>query len=276
MSSSVAIGPSGHQVSIPIISSVIAPIWRKSACFDRLQHTFRQQLHSHSIPELITALDEALPIETTAATETALNIRGLVIEAATDINNLEPIAFLGRNGFNVDVEHPSPDKRPEGISYIRLRCCIQGSNIDKRICQPDFNFEFALALPQACRDNVKGDITSIFGHQPVGATITVNTKQSCMFKPKPQQSSSAPFSISWYGSSEILDNQDVFNKEFGSKTPQLLHTNPKTGEALETVSKLYRYADLCQFDIALELCRYDYVGSNNTIDSTLAVQEVCK
>ena len=228
MLSSVSIGPNGHWVSIPVISSVTAPIWTQFTCFDCLEHTLCQQIHSHSVPELITALDEALPIKTTAAMETALNMCGLVIEAAADINNLEHIVFLGRSGLPVDVKDPSPDKRPEGIPYIRLHCCIQGPAIDQRIHQPDYNFEFMLSLPQAPKDNATEEIVNICGYQTAvitttqtttNSTTTVTSKQSHMFKPKSQSSSGAPFSVSWYRDVNFLNDQAVFNKEFGSKTP---------------------------------------------------------
>ena len=74
----------------------------------------------------------------------------------------------------------------------------------------------------------------------------------------------------------FLDDEEVFAKEFGTDKPPILHTNPETGDKTETLQMLHEYANLCQFDVALALCRYNYVRSTNVIDSTLAVQEVCK
>lgn len=278
---SVAIGPSGHRITIPVIAAVIDPIWKKSACFDRLEHTLRQQLHSHSVAEIITALDESLPIDTTVATENALSTRNKIIDGATKIANLEPVAFLGKDEAGIDVEDPAVDKRPEDISYIRLRCRLEGRAQDSQIQQPPLHFEFSLALPQSRRDTSTGVVETMFGqlnsHSSATAAPTINTpsKQSRLFKAV-QRNNTPKYTVSWYGDASFLDDEEVFAKEFGTDNPPILHTNPRTGDKTETLQTLHEYASLCQFDVALALCRYDYVGSTNVIDSTLAVQEVCK
>ena len=57
----------------------------KSACFDKLESTLHNQLTSHAIPDIITAINEVLPIEVSAAIESATNVRSKIISAATKV-----------------------------------------------------------------------------------------------------------------------------------------------------------------------------------------------
>ena len=277
MISSLTIGQHGHRIPITTIAPVTEPIWKKSACFDKLESTLKNQLTTHQIPDIISALDEALPIEVTAAIELATNVRSKVIAAATKVENLEPIAFLDSNEDIIEVPDADVAKRPEDITFILLACRLQGRKFDKRITQADFHMQFALALPQYRRDTATGTIESIFNTQ---SNTSSASKQSRLFQPSKTTNSTGTtmnaVTTSWYGRADILDTQGAFDAEFGTSTPSLLHAKPKSGDVQEMQQSLHRYADLCQFDVAMSLCRCDYVGSNNAIDSILAVQEVCK
>ena len=279
MISSLSIGQHGHRIPITTIAPVTEPIWKKSACFDKLESTLKNQLATHAIPDIISALDEVLPIEVSAAIESATNVKSKIIAAATRVENLEPVTFLDAAGTPMDVSDADISKRPEHIAFIQLTCRLQGNLIDKRVTQPDLHFGFALALPQYRKNNLTGAVESIFHQNPGSPPVS---KQSRLFKPSQPStsttntSSQSGFTTSWYGRADLLDTQEAFDLEFMSTTPPLLHADPKTGSAVEVHDILHRYADLCQFEVAMSLCRCDYVGSNSAIDSILAVQEVCK
>ena len=279
MISSLSIGQHGHRIPITTIAPVTEPIWKKSACFDKLESTLKNQLATHAIPDIISALDEVLPIEVSAAIESATNVKSKIIAAATKVINLEPLTFLDAAGSPLDVPDADITKRPEHITFIQLTCRLQGKLIDKRINQPDLHFDFALALPQYRKNNQTGVVESIFQKNSASPSAS---KQSRLFKTSQPSTSTTTtsslngFTTSWYGRADLLDTQEAFDLEFTSTTPPLLHADPKTGSAAEVHDILHRYADLCQFDVAMSLCRCDYVGSNNAIDSILAVQEVCK
>lgn len=288
MTSTASIGTSGHRISIPVIAPVTAPIWRKSACYERLEQALLQQQGSYSPSELIAVLNDVLPIDTTMASEQALLLRSEVNAAVTAVINLEPVCFLDSSGDEIEVEHPDIDKRPEGICYIRLMCRVQGSQLHKAIRQRDLELEFCLALPQSKRDTWTGIIQPLFHPHPHSKSSNANatnnaatlasstsSKQSRLFKPK-QSASSSHTTTSWYGRADFLDSQHAFEEEFGTSQPPLLHQDPILGNVAEVFKVIQDYGQNCQLDTALELCKYDYVGSKNAVDSTLAVQEVCK
>lgn len=273
MISTLTIGQSGRRIPISTIADVTAPVWRKGACFDKLANTLRNQTQSYPIADLLTALEEALPIETTPAVEEATAVQQRATAAVMDINNLEPICFLDGEGNQVQVKSPDISDRPSGLTYIRLNCCIKGSDVDTRIKQPPLDIQFCLKLPQSIRDSAGVVIKLSDASNSTSASATSNAKQSRLFA---DSASTSGGTTSWHGSADVLDNAETFKAEFGTGFPLLLNANPKDGDHQEPNLALRHFAERCMFDVVLELCQSDYVGSNNVTDSTLAVQEVCK
>ena len=68
-----------------------------------------------------------------------------------DVSNLEPLAFLTSSGkiTHVDDVNSLAD-RPTDISFIRLRCVLDGSKLDQRVDNAaPLSFHFCLRLPQS-------------------------------------------------------------------------------------------------------------------------------
>ena len=280
---------------------ITQPVWEKSACFSRLSTALRRQLGSHSVSDLITAASSHLPIETTAAFEEATCIQDKVKNAVTRLDFLEPLGFLDASGAPISVTSSDLEDRPAGVSFVRLNSCIHGKLIDDRIVQDKLEVTICLKLPQSSRNASSGIITPIsaqgtlvvkveyapekkrstlFGSMTSGGTPTEivevsNTRKNRLFAAKNDTSDTT---ISWFGDPDFLDDNHVFVKEFGTLCPQIFPSQPnlsfedKQDGAMQAIQV---YAEKCMFDVFLELCRTDYVGSDDAVDNSLAIQEVC-
>ena len=293
----LSIGKDSHRIPITKMVCITSPSWEKQACFNRLTAALRGQLNSHSVTDLVTATAEYLPIETTAAFEEAMTVERRIENAATDVNHLDPVAFLDSNGKVVEISGTEPADRPADIRYVRLTCTISGTNIDDRITQGKFSTDFCLKLPQSRRNIHTGEITALTATTPAH-TVTTPKKKSSLFRtskdvlatvfdittPKKNRlfskfTSSSDEVTSWFGNPDLLDDADVFAREFGTSTPQLFPPQPVTTHTSDSTNSAYdglhRYAQKCMFDVFLHTCQIDYVGSGKGVDSILAVQEVC-
>ena len=78
----------------------------------------------------------------------------------------------------------------------------------------------------------------------------------------------------YYGGLSFLDSQADFDLTFGALL-YILQENPTHNNTESTSSLLQDYSEKCKLDIFMNLCMWDYVG-NNTVDTTLNVQEICR
>ena len=73
----------------------------------------------------------------------------------------------------------------------------------------------------------------------------------------------------------FLDDQESFASVFGNK-PQLLGSDPSRLDTRDIGDKLRSYADKCMFNIFLNICREDYVGTDDGTSDSKMVYEICK
>ena len=97
----------------------------------------------------MTALSNAIPTETAAAYEGARTVSKVVEGAVTKADYLDGIVFLDVKGNPMTAFSKVAAKRPEDIMYLKVLCSLYGPEIDKRILQDTFEFQFCLKLPQA-------------------------------------------------------------------------------------------------------------------------------
>lgn len=190
---SLSIGQNGHKVSITKIPPISAPIWKKSASFEKLCITLKNQKQSHPIADLVTALESVLPIEITPALEEATFIQHNVIQESTKIENLKPLNFLSAGGFKINVTDPDVKKCPSGVTYVRLNCYIHSCGVDKSITQPPFDLQFCLMLPQSSRDSTTGVVTLFSPKKtPKASSQSSALFRSSTFTPSPGSTGAIP------------------------------------------------------------------------------------
>ena len=93
----------------------------KSAYFESLSSTIREQMDAHSTADLISIISQEMPIDVTAVFIEATKIKNSMISSITDIGSLTGISFLLGHGSKFKILVSCADKdRIEDLSYIKL------------------------------------------------------------------------------------------------------------------------------------------------------------
>ena len=75
-------------------------------------------------------------------------------------------------------------------------------------------------------------------------------------------------------SATFLDDQVSSVSMFGQK-PQLFRPNPSRLD-MNVSEKLHVYEEKCMFDVFLEICREDYVGTYYGTSNSKMIHKICK
>ena len=127
----VHVGKDAQPITLPTMASVNCPSWRKSTNFESLKSSVYSLLGTHSVADLISLTSDELPQDTSAAFQEAQSSAKTIIDTMLDVSNLEPLAFLTSSGKIAHVDDvDSLADRPTDISFIRLRCVLDGSKLD--------------------------------------------------------------------------------------------------------------------------------------------------
>ena len=117
--------------------------------------------------DLLTAMSNAIPTETASTYEEARTIYKVVEGAATKAEYLDGIVFMNGEVNPMTEFTKASEKRPEDIMYLKVLCNLDGPDIDERILQEPFKFQFCLKLPQLMQF-LNGDIKPLSGRHRKG------------------------------------------------------------------------------------------------------------
>ena len=92
-----------------------------------------------------------IPTETSVAYKEAKTFSKVVEGAARKEGYLDGIGFMNGKGNTITEFPKAAEKRPECIMYLKVLCNLDGPDIDKRILQEPFEFQFFLKLLQLMR-----------------------------------------------------------------------------------------------------------------------------
>lgn len=145
----VFLGVERRALSVSTLVPVTAPAFMKQAGFSRLVNTLRTHSSVHSCADLMAVISDELPISTASATDEASTICNSMYDEAFNIQNLKPCAFFDDLGNRVQQSVTFEAAiRPANLTFVNFSCTIDGSNIDPRIKQTPFDFNYSLRLPQ--------------------------------------------------------------------------------------------------------------------------------
>ena len=304
----VHIGKDMQPVTIVKMASINSQAWKKSACLTSLRTSVYNLVESHTVADLISLISHELPLDTGASFQAAELAANAIVTNICKVDHIEPVAFLNSAGTQVVISDPDDlDSRPADITFLRLRCTLDGAAFDKRITKVEpIVFQFCLSLPQHFYDTddktyepitpipasnrINTIARSVLGSFAAGETApstpptnsniasspTASSIKSPVMKLFVSAGSSTNTSIKkgFYGPLTFLDSQADFDSTFGIN-PRLLPTNPSNIDSSHLQRNLRQFSDRCKLDIFLHLCMLDYVGSDS-IDISLNVQEVCR
>ena len=149
MMTTISIGKDSHSIPMIEIAPTHETQWKKIQSFDRLSDILRDQLGSHSVADLVTAMSNTIPTETAAAYEEARTVSKVVEGATTKAEYLDGIGCLNGRVNPMTAFPKAAEKRPEDITYLKVLCNLDGPEIDERILQEPFEFQFCLKLSQS-------------------------------------------------------------------------------------------------------------------------------
>ena len=82
--------------------------------------------------------------------------------------------------------------------------------------------------------------------------------------------------IGQFSDVHTIDSTIFVAKEMGTETPQIFAPRSMIYSAATVRSDLTTYAEKCMFDVFVNLCSLDYVGSEDNVNALRAVTEVCQ
>ena len=94
-------------------------------------------------------MSNAIHTETAAAYEESRTISKVVEGNAAKAEYLDGIGFINRKGNPMKAFLKASDNPPEDIMYLKVIYNLDGPEIDERILQETFEFQFCLKLPQS-------------------------------------------------------------------------------------------------------------------------------
>ena len=141
------------------------PLQRSTAIlgFESLKGSVYSLLATHPVPYLISLVSGEHPQGTSTMFQEAQSAAQVIIDSVLNVHNLKPLAFLNSTGKVVTVDDLTslPDI-PMDITYIHLRCSLDGTALDARVdhAKP-IHFNFCLRLPQYLFDVSAGTATLV-------------------------------------------------------------------------------------------------------------------
>ena len=168
------VGKDFIPVTFMALEPVSEPSWKKAACFDSLKTAALGLVDSHPIYDIISFVGDELPLDSIAALQEAGNRSMELNKSIFDVNNLTPSAFLSFTGKVLPLDDFNDlDKRPENVSFFRVKCDLQGHQFDPRITTAgDFSFQFCLRLPLHEYDPTSKVYTTISSPLSVASAMT--------------------------------------------------------------------------------------------------------
>ena len=125
----VHIGKNKQPVTIVKMVSINEQAWKKSACFESLRNTVYSLVDAHSVAEITALVTNELPLDTGSCFQASQFAAKSVLEDMLKIGFLEPLAFMNSTGKVVQIDDPNDImKRPEDITFLRLRCTTDGES----------------------------------------------------------------------------------------------------------------------------------------------------
>ena len=309
----VHIGKDMQPINLPKMHSVNSHAWQKAASFGTLFETVSNLVDAHSVADIISLVSNELPIDSSSSYQEAQAASKVITDSALNVNNLEPLAFLTSTGATVSMaEFDDLKKRPADVTFVRLRCNLNGTAVDNRVDRiSELSFVFCLKLPLYEYDtntnvatrvhaptapkgnanmstsrslancfNASGTSTSADGtsdtstpSSPSGSVTASSFSSPAMKNFMSSRTSSTSNKRGYYGSCDFLDSQIGFTAAFGS-CPAIVPENPNSSNYANCGKILREFGESCKLDIFLYLCRLNYVG-HDKIDVTMNTQEVC-
>ena len=146
----IHLGKDSYPVFVPVMPPLNDPTFKKGGAFAQLEEKALAVAKEVKVADVITMISELLPIDCSAALQTAEGVGKAVNAAVYNINNLEPIAFVNQKGETKKVkERGSLKDRAADITHFRFLCVINPSIIDSRLNGVDeLTFKLCFALPQ--------------------------------------------------------------------------------------------------------------------------------
>ena len=195
------------------------------------------------------------------------------------IGFLEPLAFINSTGKVVQIDDPNDImKRPEDITFLRLRCTMDGESQDKQITTVDtLSLQFCLRFPHHKFDvstqtatllstpisqrkcGASRSLNACFSATTGGNTTpphippTIITGRTGFTSPAMQlflSTKNDPTKVKrgYYGLLSYLDSQENFNDTFGLNS-RVLPMKPCGFDTSNVQDLLRDFGDKCRLDI---------------------------
>ena len=114
----IFIGKDAQPVNLPTMALVNSHSWGKAASFATLKSSVYTLASAHTVSDLVPLISGELPHDTGAAFQEATSAAQYIMDKATMIENLEPVAFLSHTGKEVIIDDANDLKvRPEDITF---------------------------------------------------------------------------------------------------------------------------------------------------------------
>ena len=183
----VYIGKDQQPVTIIQMISISKPAWRKSACFESLRNTVYSLVDSHSVAELTSFIANELPLDTGSSFQASQIASKSILHNILQVEVLEPVAFLNSKSKEIAIGDPADlSTRPEDISFIKMRCTMDGESQDARVTRANaVSFQFCLRLPQHSFDVASSVISTISTPVAHGKASTARSLNSCFSASSP-------------------------------------------------------------------------------------------
>ena len=143
------IGNDRQPVTIVKLASINSQTWKKSACFESFKNTVYSLVEDHSTVEVTSFISTELPLDTGASFQVDQTATKAIMDCMFNVGFLELIVFLNSQGKTFQIGDPDDLlKRPEDITYFKLRCVLDGESQDHGVTTAETpNFQFYLLLP---------------------------------------------------------------------------------------------------------------------------------
>ena len=144
MMTTISIDKYSHSTPMTEMAPTHETQWKKIQYFNCLSNILRGQLGSNSVANIVTAMSNVIPTETAAEYKEARMVSNVVEGATTKSGYLNGIGFLNGKGDPMTAFPKGAEKSPEDIMYLKVLCNLDGAEIDNRILQEPFGFQFCL------------------------------------------------------------------------------------------------------------------------------------
>ena len=113
----------------------------------------------YSTTDLVSVTSQEISIDVTTAFMKSMKIKETIISCMTDIDTLLGLAFINSSGHNTtSLALCNTKSYTRDLTFVKMRCYLDGSTVDRRISQPGIDLQFCFTLPQSSYDPNTGEI----------------------------------------------------------------------------------------------------------------------